>query len=58
MAKYEVMYHYGDTGFEENLTGEIFTSKKQADKVCRNSDKHINCEDYELGDYYFVKEIK
>lgn len=55
---YEVMYHYGDTGFEENLTGDIFDSKEDAEYACRMSDKHIDSEAYELGDYYFVKEVQ
>jgi len=56
--KYEVMFHYGDTGFEENLTGDVFTDKREAEHVARNCDKHIDSEGYELGDYYYVKEVK
>ena len=56
--KYGVYYHYGDTGFEENLTGEIYTNRADAERAARISDKHIDSESYELGDYYFVKEIK
>ena len=56
--RYEVMFHYGDTGFEENLTGDVFTDKRVAERVARNCDKHIDSEGYELGDYYYVKEVK
>lgn len=55
---YEVVFHYGDTGFEENLTGEIFASKKEAERVASNCDKHIDCEGYDLGDYYYVREVE
>ncbi len=58
MKKYEILYHYGDTGFEENLSGEVFTDLELAKRRARQLDDHIDVEDYELGDYYYVKEVK
>lgn len=57
MSKYEVIFHYGDTGFEENLTGEIFNSESEAQIRVNSCNKHISCEDYELGDYYYARKI-
>ncbi len=54
--KFEVIFHYGDTGFEENLTGDTFANKAEAEAAASRSNKHIDSEGYELGDYYFVKE--
>ena len=54
--KFEVIFHYGDTGFEENLTGDTFASKAEAEAAASRSNKHIDSEGYDLGDYYYVKE--
>jgi len=55
MPKFEVIFHYGDTGFEENLTEETYDTYDEAERRARACNKHIDCDDYENGDYYYVK---
>ena len=55
---YEVILHYGDSGFEENISGEIYHSFREASYIARKNNEFMGCDDYENGDYYFVKEVK
>jgi hypothetical protein len=54
--KFGVYYHYGDTGEDELM--EVYDTMAEAEAHARNSDKHVDSENYELGDYYFAKEIQ
>lgn len=55
MIQFGVYYHYGDTGVDELF--EVFPTLAEAERDAHIKDKHVDSENYELGDYYFAKRI-
>lgn len=55
-TKYLVIYHYGDTNAEEVM--EEFQTLSEAQNRAELNNKKLTTEQYEKGDYYFVKEEK
>lgn len=54
---YEVLLHYGDTNQDENVSGNIYHSLNEAKHTARKCNDYMDYEDYEKGDYYFVRAI-
>ena len=58
MKKYDIAYHYGDTGESEVMETKDFASAKEAEAYAEYLNRHMDSADALAGDYYFEEEAR
>ena len=53
--QYGLFYYYGDTKTEELM--DVYQCLEDAQDTANDNNDHIDCEDWEMSDCYFVRQI-